>query len=163
MVNTHHEKALKALSSKGAESPTNDADNDRNENGSSFDSEGLNYGGFTEEEMKALRSMINKQVGKAIKNAIPYYINKTTDNLKKVIKREQEEFMKGGNMNDYRNDMATYHDFTACDVPKFDGALDPIASTRWLAAVEGAFHTSNCKEKNKVNFASNFLRDSAKM
>ncbi|GJU32355.1 putative reverse transcriptase domain-containing protein [Tanacetum coccineum] len=32
-----------------------------------------------------------------------------------------------------------------------------------LAAIEGAFHTSNCKEKNKVNFASNFLRDSAKM
>ncbi|GKA57099.1 putative reverse transcriptase domain-containing protein, partial [Tanacetum coccineum] len=59
--------------------------------------------------------------------------------------------------------METYHDFTACDVPKFDGALDPIASTRWLAAVEGAFRTSNCKEKNKVNFASNLIRDSAKM
>nr|GFC58503.1 zinc finger, CCHC-type, retrotransposon Gag domain protein [Tanacetum cinerariifolium] len=29
--------------------------------------------------------------------------------------------------------------------------------------VEGAFRTSNCKEKNKVNFASNFLRDSTKM
>ncbi|GJR89558.1 zinc finger, CCHC-type, retrotransposon gag domain protein [Tanacetum coccineum] len=39
----------------------------------------------------------------------------------------------------------------------------PIASTRWLVAVKGVFRTSNCKEKNKVNFASNFLRDSAKM
>ncbi|GKD63659.1 zinc finger, CCHC-type, retrotransposon gag domain protein, partial [Tanacetum coccineum] len=58
---------------------------------------------------------------------------------------------------------ATYRHFTTCDVPKFDGALDPIASTRWLAVVEGAFHTSNCKDKNKVNFASNFLHDSAKM
>nr|GEZ23329.1 putative reverse transcriptase domain-containing protein [Tanacetum cinerariifolium] len=65
--------------------------------------------------------------------------------------------------NENENDIATYHDFTACDVPKFDGALDPIASTRCLAAVKGAFRTSNCKEKNKVNFASNFLRDSAKM
>ncbi|GJY21672.1 putative nucleotidyltransferase, ribonuclease H [Tanacetum coccineum] len=162
MVNTYHEKALKASSSKRAESPTNDADNDGNENGSSSDSEGLNYGGFTE-EMNALRSMINKQVGKAIKNVMPYYISQTTDNLKKVIKRELEEFKKSGIINDYRNDMATYRDFTACDVPKFDGALDPIASTRWLAAVEGAFRTSNCKEKNNVNFASNFLRDSAKM
>nr|GEW31101.1 hypothetical protein [Tanacetum cinerariifolium] len=36
-------------------------------------------------------------------------------------------------------------------------------STRWLVAVEGAFRTSNCKEKNKVNYASNFLRDSAKI
>ncbi|GJU74580.1 putative reverse transcriptase domain-containing protein [Tanacetum coccineum] len=35
--------------------------------------------------------------------------------------------------------------------------------TRWLSAVEGTFGTSSCKEKNKVNFASNFLRDSSKM
>ncbi|GJX73041.1 zinc finger, CCHC-type, retrotransposon gag domain protein [Tanacetum coccineum] len=107
--------------------------------------------------------MINKQVGKAIKNVMPYYISQTTNNLKEVIKTELEEFRKGGIMSDNRNDMTTYRDFTACDVPKFDGALDPIASTRWLVAVEGAFRTSNCKEKNKVNFASNFLRDSAKM
>nr|GEV92965.1 hypothetical protein [Tanacetum cinerariifolium] len=99
--------------------------------------EGPNYEGFTEEETKALRSMINKQVEKAIKNVMSYYISQTTDNLKEVIKRELEEFKKGGIINEYRNDMTTYHDFTACDVPKFDGALDPIASTRWLAAVEG--------------------------
>nr|GEU54470.1 zinc finger, CCHC-type, retrotransposon Gag domain protein [Tanacetum cinerariifolium] len=66
-------------------------------------------------------------------------------------------------MNDFRNEMETYHDFTVYDVPKFDGALDPIASTRWLIVVKGAFRTSSCKEKNKVNFDSNFLRDSAKM
>ncbi|GJX58901.1 putative reverse transcriptase domain-containing protein [Tanacetum coccineum] len=71
--------------------------------------------------------------------------------------------LRGNYVNDFRNEMATYRDFTACDVPKFDGALDPIASTRWLAAVEGTFRTSNCKEKNKVHFATNFLRDSAKM
>ncbi|GKG22403.1 hypothetical protein Tco_0387706, partial [Tanacetum coccineum] len=61
---------------------------------------------------------------------MPYYISQTTDNLKEVIKRELEEFRKGGIMNDYRNDMTTYRDFTARNVPKFDGALDPIASTR---------------------------------
>nr|GEY69631.1 zinc finger, CCHC-type, retrotransposon Gag domain protein [Tanacetum cinerariifolium] len=59
--------------------------------------------------------------------------------------------------------MATYHDFTVCDVPKLDRTLDPIASTRWLFAVEGAFRTSCCKEKNKVNFNLNFLRNIAKM
>ncbi|GJU86560.1 retrotransposon protein, putative, ty3-gypsy subclass [Tanacetum coccineum] len=108
----------------------------RSENESSSGSKDPKSGGFTEEETKALRSMINKQVGKAIKNVMPYYISQTTDNLKEVIKRELEEFRKGVIMNYYRNDMATYCDFTACDVPKFDGALDPIASTRWLAAVE---------------------------
>ncbi|GKD76040.1 zinc finger, CCHC-type, retrotransposon gag domain protein [Tanacetum coccineum] len=132
MVDEHHKEVQKASTSKGAESPIYDATRDENENESSSNSEGPNYGGFMEAETKALRSMINKQVGKAIKNAMP-------------------------------NDMTTYHDFMACDVRKFDGALDPIASTRWLAAVEGAFRTSNCKEKSKVNFASNFLRDSAKM
>ncbi|GJY95716.1 putative reverse transcriptase domain-containing protein [Tanacetum coccineum] len=76
---------------------------------------------------------------------------------------DKGEFKKERTTNDYRNEIESYHDFTACDVPKFNGALDPIASTRRLAAVEGAFRTSNCKEKNKVNFDSNFLRDSAKM
>ncbi|GJS84238.1 zinc finger, CCHC-type, retrotransposon gag domain protein [Tanacetum coccineum] len=163
MVDEHHKEVQKASTSKGAESPIYDATHDKNENESSSNSEGLNYGGFTEEKMKALRSMIKNQVGQAIKNVMPYYISQTTNNLKEVIKRELEEFKKGRIMNDYRNDMATYHDFTACDVLKFDGTLDQIASTRWLAVVEGAFRTSNCKDKNKVNFTSNFLRDSAKM
>ncbi|GJQ96551.1 putative reverse transcriptase domain-containing protein [Tanacetum coccineum] len=163
MVEEHHKEVKKASSSKGAESLIYDATRDENENESSSNSEGLNSGGLTEEEMKALRLMINKQVGKTIKNVMPYYISQKTDNLKEVIKRELEEFKKGGIMNDYRNDMATYRDFTACDVSKFDGVLDLIACTRWFAAVEGAFRTSNCKEKNKVNFTSNFLRDSAKM
>nr|GEZ49997.1 zinc finger, CCHC-type, retrotransposon Gag domain protein [Tanacetum cinerariifolium] len=163
MVNTHHKKVLNASTSKGAEPSASDVEHDDNDNGSSSGFEGLDYGGFTEEETKALRSMTNKKVRKAIKNVMPYYISQTTDNLKEVIKKELEAFRKCGIMNDYRNDMTTYRDFTACDVPKFDGALDPIASTRWLAAFEGAFHTSNYKEKNKVNFASNFLRDSAKM
>ncbi|GJV14490.1 hypothetical protein Tco_1359813 [Tanacetum coccineum] len=107
--------------------------------------------------------MISRLVGRAIKNVMPYYISRTTDNLKEVIQKELEEFKKGGIMNDFRNEMATYRDFTACDVPKFYATLNPIASTRWLFTVEGSFPTSCYNEKNKVNFASNFLRDSAKM
>nr|GEV44383.1 hypothetical protein [Tanacetum cinerariifolium] len=110
MVNTHHKKVLNASTSKGAEPSANDVEHDDNDNGSSSGFEGLDYGGFTEEETKALRSMTNK--------------------------KELKAFRKCGIMNNYRNDMTTYCDFTACDVPKFDGALDPIASTRWLAAVE---------------------------
>ncbi|GJW93918.1 zinc finger, CCHC-type, retrotransposon gag domain protein [Tanacetum coccineum] len=76
---------------------------------------------------------------------------------------EETKFKRGGILNEYRNEMATYRDFTACDVPKFDGTIDLIVSTKWLSAIEGAFRTSSCKEKNKVNFSSNFLCDSAKM
>nr|GEZ14441.1 hypothetical protein [Tanacetum cinerariifolium] len=65
MVDEHHKEVQKASISKGSESPIGDAIRDESENESSFDSEGLNYGGFMEEEAKALRSMINKKVGKA--------------------------------------------------------------------------------------------------
>nr|GEZ91306.1 zinc finger, CCHC-type, retrotransposon Gag domain protein [Tanacetum cinerariifolium] len=124
MVDKHHKEVQKASTSKEAESSINEATHYENENESSTKSEGLNYGGFTKEETKALRSMINKQVGKEIKNVMSYYISQTTGNLKEVIKMELEEFRKSGIVNDYRNDMTTYHDFTACDVPKFDGALN---------------------------------------
>nr|GEY71436.1 zinc finger, CCHC-type, retrotransposon Gag domain protein [Tanacetum cinerariifolium] len=107
--------------------------------------------------------MIRKQVGKMIKNEMPYYISQTTKNLKEIVQKELEEFKKGGIIGDFWNEMTTYRDFTACDVPKFDGVLDLIASTIWLTSIEGALCTSNYKEKNKVNFASYFLRDSAKM
>nr|GEY97220.1 hypothetical protein [Tanacetum cinerariifolium] len=113
MVNTHHKEVLNASTSKGAEPSASDAEHDDNDNGSFFGFEGLNYGGFTKEEIKALRSMINK---------------------------------KGGIMNDYRNDMTTYRDFTARDLPKFDGKPDPIASTRWLVTVEGACTWKEFKE-----------------
>ncbi|GJR29541.1 hypothetical protein Tco_1105773 [Tanacetum coccineum] len=44
---------------------------------------------------------------------------------------------------DNGNEMATYRNFTTCDVPKFDGTLNLIASTRWLSAVEGMDITQN--------------------
>ncbi|GKD42301.1 zinc finger, CCHC-type, retrotransposon gag domain protein [Tanacetum coccineum] len=163
MVNARHKEVLKASTSKGVESPTSDADRGNSDNGYSSSSNDLNFRGLMDEETKVLSSMISRQVGKAIKNVMPYYISRTTDNLKEVILKELEEFKKEGIMKDFMNEMDTYRDFTACDVPKFDGTLDLIASTRWLSAVNGAFRTSCCKEKNKVNFASNFLRDSAKM
>nr|GEY72955.1 hypothetical protein [Tanacetum cinerariifolium] len=59
-----------------------------------------------------------------------------TSTLEEVIQKELEEFKKEGIMRDFRNEMATYHDLTACDVPKFYGTLDLIASTRWLSDIE---------------------------
>nr|GEU29835.1 putative reverse transcriptase domain-containing protein [Tanacetum cinerariifolium] len=163
MVKARHKEVLKASTSKGAELSASDAEHDARDNGSSSSFEDLHFREFMDEETKVLSLMIRKQVGKTIKNVMPYFISQTTDNLKVVVQKELEEFRKGGNVNDFRNEMATYRDFTACEVPKFNGALDPVASTKWLVAVESAFRTSNCKEKNKVNFATNFIHDSAKM
>nr|GEU62330.1 hypothetical protein [Tanacetum cinerariifolium] len=137
MVNALHKEVLKDSTSKGVELSACDAKHEDRDNGFSSSSEDLNFRWFTNEDTNVLSSIIRKQ--------------------------ELEVFKKGGIMNELRNEMATYHDFMACDVPKFDGVLDPIASTRWLASIEGAFRTCNLKEKNKVNFALNFIRDSAKM
>ncbi|GJY04948.1 zinc finger, CCHC-type, retrotransposon gag domain protein [Tanacetum coccineum] len=163
MMNARHKEVLKASTSKGTESSNSDADHGNSDNGSSSSYEDLNFRGFTDEETKVLSSMISRQVGKAIKNVMPYYISRTTDNLKELIQKELEGFKREEIMKVFMNKMASYRDFTACDVPKFDGTINPIASTRWLSAVEGAFHTSCCKEENKVSFASNFLCDSAKI
>ncbi|GJR24606.1 hypothetical protein Tco_0973133 [Tanacetum coccineum] len=94
MVDEHYMEAQKASTSKGAESLIYDATCNETENESSSNSEGLNFREFTEEETKVLISMINKQVGKAIKNVMSYYISQTTDNLKELIQRELEEFRK---------------------------------------------------------------------
>nr|GFA88959.1 zinc finger, CCHC-type, retrotransposon Gag domain protein [Tanacetum cinerariifolium] len=78
MVNARHKEVLKASTSKGAELSASDA----RDNGSSSSFEDLNFRGFTNEETKVLSLMIRKQVGKTIKNVMPYFINQTTDNLK---------------------------------------------------------------------------------
>ncbi|GJV11370.1 putative reverse transcriptase domain-containing protein [Tanacetum coccineum] len=72
-------------------------------------------------------------------------------NFRGFSKEEKEalDAKEGGFMKGSWKDRATYRDFTACDVPKFTGDLNPIASTRWITAVEGAFRTSECKDKNK--------------
>nr|GEY28488.1 hypothetical protein [Tanacetum cinerariifolium] len=133
MVNARHKEVLKVSTSKEAESPTSDVDRGNSDNGVFSSSEDLNFRGFTDEETKVLSSMISRQVGKVIKNVMPYYISRTTDNLKKVIQKELEKFKREGII------------------------------TRWLSVVEGALCTSCCKEKNKFNFALNFLRGSAKI
>ncbi|GJS33131.1 putative nucleotidyltransferase, ribonuclease H [Tanacetum coccineum] len=73
---------------------------------------------------------------------------RTTDKLKEVIQNELEEFKREGIMKDFSNEIATYRDFTACDVPKFDGTHDLIASTRWLSAVEDLLNRAHVREED---------------
>ncbi|GKF54655.1 hypothetical protein Tco_0164995 [Tanacetum coccineum] len=67
MVDEHHLEVQKASTSKGVESPIDDATYNDNKNGSSSSSEGPNFRGFIDEETKVLNLMIRKQVRKAIK------------------------------------------------------------------------------------------------
>ncbi|GJR83609.1 hypothetical protein Tco_0154394 [Tanacetum coccineum] len=82
MVNARHKEVLKGSTSKEAGPSASDADH--GDSGYSFSSKGLNYRGFT------LSSMKLRQVGKAIKNAMPYYISQTTDNFKELLQGETQ-------------------------------------------------------------------------
>ncbi|GKD68558.1 zinc finger, CCHC-type, retrotransposon gag domain protein [Tanacetum coccineum] len=82
MVNARHKEVLKGSTSKEAGPSASDADH--GDSGSSFSSKGLNFRGFT------LSSMKLRQVGKAIKNAMPYYISQTTDNFKELLQGETQ-------------------------------------------------------------------------
>nr|GEY78995.1 hypothetical protein [Tanacetum cinerariifolium] len=73
-----------------------DADHGDSDDGSSSSFKDLNFRGFIEEETKALSLMITKKVGKAVKKAMPYYINQTTANIKEMIQKELEEFKMEG-------------------------------------------------------------------
>ncbi|PWA47631.1 zinc finger, CCHC-type, Retrotransposon gag domain protein [Artemisia annua] len=173
MDTPHPKEATKATASKHVESSARDAsDNEKGYEGSSSSSisEGLNFRGFTKEEMKTLNTMMAKRVGKAIKKSMPYYINKTTENLQKIFQEEIGKLKKSGElMNDanarpgVEKEKSTYRDFTACAPPIFTGSLDPLKSSRWITDIEEAFRTSRCAEEDKVNFATNYLRERAKI
>ncbi|GJR60495.1 hypothetical protein Tco_1502657 [Tanacetum coccineum] len=102
MVNAHHKEVLKASTSKGVELSASDAEHDDRDNESSSSFEDLNFRGFTVCETRVLSSMIRKQVGKIMKNVMPYYISQITDNLKEVVQKELEDFKRSGIMSDFR-------------------------------------------------------------
>ena len=52
-------------------------------------------------------------------------------------------------------------DFTDCKTPEFHGGVNPIASMRWLADIEGAFMTSGCPENKKVTLGRNLIKGMA--
>nr|GFC52979.1 zinc finger, CCHC-type, retrotransposon Gag domain protein [Tanacetum cinerariifolium] len=84
-------------------------------------------------------------------------------NFRGFSREEKDALERGGFYEGFMEGYSYYRDFTACDVPKFTGNLNLIVSTRRITAIEGNFHTSECEDKNKVNFATNFHRDSVKI
>ncbi|PWA56949.1 zinc finger, CCHC-type, Retrotransposon gag domain protein [Artemisia annua] len=132
--------------------------------------ENLNHREFTSAELKELDTLVADRVGRAIEKVMPFYVNKTTENLQKIFQEEIEKLKKSGElMNDLNarpgvgKEKSTYRDFTACAPPIFMGSLDPLKSSRWISDIEGAFRTSRCAEEDKVNFATNYLRERAKI
>nr|GEW53579.1 zinc finger, CCHC-type, retrotransposon Gag domain protein [Tanacetum cinerariifolium] len=165
METIRNKEVLKAMTSKNVKTTASEGDKASSDDDSSASSsEDLNFRGFSREEKDALGVIIAKRIGKGMRRAIQYYIDETSNKMKEQIRKEFEELKKEvGFMKGSWKDIVTYRDFTACDVPKFTGNLNLIVSRRRITAIEGNFHTSECEDKNKVNFATNFLRDSVKI
>ncbi|KAJ9556038.1 hypothetical protein OSB04_010652 [Centaurea solstitialis] len=114
-----------------------------------------------------LRELISSEVGEALQDLLPGLFAQLKDDMRKEI-RSQVEAVVGdrasgsGGSSSGQPRSASYKDFMACQPPQFDGQKDPIASTRWLADVEGAFLTCACSEEVKVRYAANLLRKAGK-
>ncbi|KAJ9538901.1 hypothetical protein OSB04_031634 [Centaurea solstitialis] len=114
-----------------------------------------------------LRELIASEVGEALQDLLPGLFTQIKDELKKEV-RSQVEAVVGdrasgsGGSSGGQARSASYKDFMACQLPQFDGQKDPIASTRWLADIEGAFLTWACSDEVKVRYVSNLLRKAGK-
>ncbi|KAJ9563463.1 hypothetical protein OSB04_008623 [Centaurea solstitialis] len=93
-----------------------------------------------EQETANLREMIAAEVGEALHDMLPGYFAQMKEELK----------------NEMRSQVETVVEAAVAARP------NPVASSRWISEVEGAFLTSSCSEEMKVRYASNLLRKAAK-
>ncbi|KAJ9560611.1 hypothetical protein OSB04_005771 [Centaurea solstitialis] len=123
----------------------------------------------TEEDQETLdlREMIAAEVGEALHDMLPGYLAQMKEELTNEMRSQVEAAVAAkpggsGGSGGGQLRVTTYKDFSACQPPQFNGQKDPVASSRWISEVEGAFLTSSCSEEVKVRYASNLLRKAAK-
>ncbi|KAJ9557272.1 hypothetical protein OSB04_011886 [Centaurea solstitialis] len=123
----------------------------------------------TTEEPKTpdLRDVIALQVTETLHQILPgLFVQMKGELLVAVDERIETDFIArgsgSGSTSQGQSRASTFKDFMACQPPYFEGKKDPIACYRWVAAVEGAFHTSGCPEGMKVVYSVNLLRNAGK-
>ncbi|KAJ9557274.1 hypothetical protein OSB04_011888 [Centaurea solstitialis] len=120
-----------------------------------------------DQEIPNLREMIAAEVGEALHDMLPGYFAQMKEEVTNEMRSQVEAAVaarpggSGGSAGG-QSRVTTYKDFSACQPPQFNGQKDPVASSRWISEVEGAFLTSSCSEEMKVRYASNLLRKAAK-
>ncbi|KAJ9550422.1 hypothetical protein OSB04_014467 [Centaurea solstitialis] len=118
-----------------------------------------------EVDVESLREIISAEVAQVMQNTLPGLFEQMKDELAKTVISQVEAAMASrpnGSGSSQTSRVTSYKDFTACQPPFFQGQKDPVASTRWLTEIEGAFFTSSCATEVKVRYASNLLRGPAK-
>ncbi|KAJ9542210.1 LOW QUALITY PROTEIN: hypothetical protein OSB04_028716 [Centaurea solstitialis] len=118
-----------------------------------------------EMDVEHLREIISAEVTQVMQNTLPGLFEQMKDELAKTVNSQVEAAMASrpsGSGSSQNSKVTSYKDFTACQPPFFQGQKDPVASTRWITEIEGAFLTSSCAAEVKMRYASNLLRGPAK-
>ncbi|KAJ9542318.1 hypothetical protein OSB04_028824 [Centaurea solstitialis] len=123
--------------------------------------------GSEEPETPDLRDIIASQITETMQQILPGLFAQMKDEvLQAVDQRIDTAFASrgstSGSNNQAQSRSSTFKDFMACQPPHYEGRKDPIACSRWVAAVEAAFRTCGCPEGMKVFYAANLLRDAGK-
>ncbi|KAI3789919.1 hypothetical protein L2E82_02726 [Cichorium intybus] len=120
-----------------------------------------------------MQAMIAAEVAKAIKDILPTYLKPlaeaTTGGTSgpTPVQPEQREdrgeiFIETSKARvPEKTRKCTYDVFQKCKTYDFYGKDDPIAAKNWLTHVEKMFRTSKCDEADKVEFATNLLKEDA--
>ncbi|KAJ9556611.1 LOW QUALITY PROTEIN: hypothetical protein OSB04_011225 [Centaurea solstitialis] len=113
-------------------------------------------------DIEGLREIIGAEVTQVMHETLPGLFEKMKDELTKMVNSQVEAAMASrasGSGSSHTSKLTSYKDFTP---PFFQGQKDPVASTRWLTEIEGAFLTSSYTMEVKVRYALNLLRGPAK-
>ncbi|KAJ9563166.1 hypothetical protein OSB04_008326 [Centaurea solstitialis] len=106
-----------------------------------------------EMDVENLREIISAEVAQVMQNTLPGLFEQMKDELAKTVNSQVEAAMASrpsGSGSSQTSKVTSYKDFTACQPPFFQRQKDPVASTRWLTEIEGAFLTSSCAAEVKV-------------
>nr|XP_043638048.1 uncharacterized protein LOC122609051 [Erigeron canadensis] len=150
---------------------------------SSQDEDGSSHGKNKSVSIEEIsHDYISEQIGKALENFSPFIVKKSmSDTIAIKIREEvasavQEEFDKRfpkekvpenqdaeerpKPKNEKPYDLKS---FPIANPPKYNGDPDPIACTRWVNEVEGAFRITKTPPKDKTLYGSSLLCDRAKL
>ncbi|KAJ9553882.1 LOW QUALITY PROTEIN: hypothetical protein OSB04_017927 [Centaurea solstitialis] len=107
-----------------------------------------------DQEIPNLREMIAAEVGEALHEMLLGYFAQMKEELTNEMRSQVEAAVAtrpggSGGSSGGQSRVTTYKDFSSCQPPQFNGQKDPVASSRWISEVEGAFLTSSCSEEMK--------------
>ncbi|KAI3753681.1 hypothetical protein L2E82_25742 [Cichorium intybus] len=125
------------------------------------------------ETQSNMQAMIAAEVTKALKELLPTYLRPQTEAatggpsgqppVQPEHREDREEVYTeaGRDRVPEKTRRCTYDVFQKCKPYDFYGKDDPIAAKNWLTHVEKMFRTSKCDEADKVEFATNLLKEDA--